>query len=81
MPKVDFREEVVNVALEKWLRSERPNVGRIIGSIASAAAAVAIGAHSGLPPLLSVPLVGAASFVGTRLLGKAAESASGITSR
>jgi hypothetical protein len=49
--------------------------GRILGGIASAAAAVAIGAYSGLPPLLSVPLVGAASVVGTRLLSKAAEAA------
>jgi hypothetical protein len=48
---------------------------RVLGGIVSAAAAVAIGAYSGLPPLLSVPLVGAASIVGTRLLSKAAESA------
>ena len=47
---------------------------RVLGGIVSAAAAVAIGAYSGLPPLLSVPLVGAASIVGTRLLSKAAES-------
>jgi hypothetical protein len=48
---------------------------RIIAGVASVVAGVAIGAYSGLPPLVSVPLVGAASFVGTRLLGKAAESA------
>jgi len=48
---------------------------RVLAGVASVVAGVAIGAYSGLPPLVSVPLVGAASFVGTRLLGKAAESA------
>jgi len=48
---------------------------RLLAGIASIVAGVAIGAYSGLPPLVSVPLVGAASVVGTRLLSKAAESA------
>jgi hypothetical protein len=48
---------------------------RLLAGIASVAAGVAIGAYSGLPALVSVPLVGAASIVGTRLLSKAAESA------
>lgn len=48
---------------------------RVLVGIASIVAGVAIGAYSGLPPLVSVPLVGAASVVGTRLLSKAAESA------
>jgi len=47
---------------------------RLLAGIASVAAGVAIGAYSGLPPLVSVPLVGAASVVGARLLSKAAES-------
>lgn len=48
---------------------------RVLAGIASVAAAVAIGAYSGLPPLLSVPLVGAAAFVGSDLLSEATESA------
>lgn len=48
---------------------------RVLAGVASVVAGVAIGAYSGLPPLVSVPLVGAASFMGTRLLGKAAETA------
>jgi hypothetical protein len=48
---------------------------RILGGFGSLAAGVLIGAFAGLPPLLSVPLVGAATVVGGRLLSKAAESA------
>jgi uncharacterized protein (DUF2062 family) len=48
---------------------------RVAAGMASIVAGVAIGAYSGLPPLLSVPLVAAASMVGGRLLSKAAESA------
>jgi hypothetical protein len=48
---------------------------RVLAGVASVVAGVTIGAYSGFPPLFSVPLVGAASIVGTRLLGKAAESA------
>ena len=47
---------------------------RVLAGAASVAAGVAIGAYSGLPALVSVPLIGATSYVGTRLLGKAAES-------
>ncbi len=49
---------------------------RVLAGVASVVAGVGIGAYSGLPPLVSDPLVGAAaSIVGTRLLSKAAESA------
>ncbi len=75
--------EMLRTAIEPELRKmnremvafRKTQGRRMLGGIVSAAAAVAIGAYSGLPPLLLVPLVGAASIVGTRLLSKAAESA------
>jgi hypothetical protein len=75
--------EMLRTAIEPELRKmnremiayRKTQNRRVLGGIASAVAGVAIGAYSGLPPLLSVPLVGAASIVGTRLLSKAAESA------
>jgi hypothetical protein len=46
---------------------------RVVAGLASIVAGVAIGAYSGLPPLVSAPLIGTASVVGTRLLSKAAD--------
>ena len=74
--------EMFRTAIEPELRKMRREMvayrksqgRRLLAGIASVAAGVAIGAYSGLPPLVSVPLVGAASVVGT-LLSKAAESA------
>lgn len=48
---------------------------RTLAGLASIAAGVSIGAFAGLPPLVSVPVVAAASMVGGRLLSKAAEAA------
>jgi hypothetical protein len=48
---------------------------RVLAGVASVIAGVGIGAYTGLPPLISVPLVATASLVGGRLLSKAAESA------
>jgi hypothetical protein len=48
---------------------------RTLSGLASLAAGVLIGAFASLPPLISVPLVGAATLVGGRLLSKTAESA------
>lgn len=62
----------MNREMDTYRKTQRR---RVVTGIASVAAAVAIGAYSGLPPLVSVPLVGAASLVGSGLLGKATESA------
>ena len=75
--------EMFRTAIEPELRRmnremvayRRTQDRRLLAGIVSVVAGVAIGAYSGLPPLVSVPLVGAASVVGTRLLSKAVESA------
>ena len=48
---------------------------QVVGGIAAMVAGVLIGAYAGLPPLAAVPVVGAGSFVGGRLILKAAEAA------
>ncbi len=75
--------EMFRTAIEPELRKMNREVvayrktqgKRLLAGVASIVAGVAIGAYSGLAPLVSVPLVGAASVVGTRLLSKAAGSA------
>jgi hypothetical protein len=61
--------------LQKMKREMVTYRKRVFAGIASVVAGVAIGAYSGLPPLIAAPLVGAASFVGSSVLGKATESA------
>jgi hypothetical protein len=64
------------IKMKKEMVANRKSQGRrMVAGVASVMAAVAIGAYSGLPPLVSVPLVAAGTFVGQRLLGKAAEVA------
>jgi hypothetical protein len=48
---------------------------QVFGGIAAMAAGVLIGAYAGLPPLTAVPVAGLGTFVGGRLLAKAAEVA------
>jgi|SRR6266404_2418157 len=73
--------EMLRTAIEPELRKlnremvafRKTQRRRVLGGIASAVAGVVLGAYAGLPPLVSVPLAGAGTLVGGRLLSKAAE--------
>jgi hypothetical protein len=75
--------EMLRTAIEPELRKMNQEMiayrksqrSRVLGGIASVVAGVVLGAYAGLPPLVSVPLAGAGTLMGGRLLSKAAEAA------